>query len=89
MQPYSTIYDMLRDLGGVMIATASAAFGFAFWLLAVDRRGRENKAEIARLWAVRGEDRASTNRRLDDQGELLTEIRRDVKHLLAGQRNGD
>lgn len=63
--------DIIKEWWSLIMAGVA----LTAWLLRLEGRAKLSEAEIARLWAVRKEDKDTTN-------ALLAEIRSDIKALL-------
>ncbi len=53
------------------------------WLIRGEAKTNANASEIRRLWKQRDEDQRAHKDALDTTNDLLTELRQDIKTLLA------
>jgi len=53
------------------------------WLIRGEAQTKANSSEIRRLWKQRDEDLRAHKEALDTTNDLLTELRQDIKTLLA------
>lgn len=60
-----------------------AIVGLIVWLVRGEAQTKANAAEIRRLWRQREEDLRAHKEARETTNELLTELRQDVKTLLA------
>jgi len=57
--------------------------GAIVWLIRLEARSIENEKEIKRLWLQRKEDLEMSRQAREDTNKMLTEIRDDIKALIA------
>lgn len=57
--------------------------GFLIWLIRLEARSIENGKEIKRLWNQRKEDLDAAKEARDQTNLMLSEIRDDIKALIA------
>jgi hypothetical protein len=57
--------------------------GFLIWLIRLEARSIENNKEIKRLWNQRKEDLDAAKEARDQTNLMLSEIRDDIKALIA------
>ena len=57
--------------------------GFLVWLVRLEARSVENTKEIKRLWNQRKEDLEVSRQSREDTNQMLSEIRDDIKSLIA------
>lgn len=60
-----------------------ALVGLIVWLVRGEAQTKANAAEIRRLWRQREEDLRAHKDAQDTTNDLLTELRQDIKTLLA------
>ena len=71
--------DVLKEWWGLILSAVATVV----WLVRLESRGKTNATEIKRLWSQRKEDLENAQKSRDEQAAMLTEIRGDVKKLLA------
>ena len=57
--------------------------GAIVWLIRLEARSIENEKEIKRLWLQRREDLEMSRQAREDTNKMLSEIRDDIKALIA------
>jgi len=57
--------------------------GAIVWLIRLEARSIENEKEIKRLWLQRKEDLEMSRQAREDTNRMLSEIRDDIKALIA------
>ena len=57
--------------------------GAIVWLIRLEARSIENEKEIKRLWLQRKEDLELSRQAREDTNKMLSEIRDDIKALIA------
>ena len=57
--------------------------GLIVWLVRGEAQTKANSSEIRRLWKQRDEDQRAHKDARDTTNDLLTELRQDIKTLLA------
>ena len=57
--------------------------GAIVWLIRLEARSIENEKEIKRLWLQRKEDLEMSRQAREDTNKMLSEIRDDIKALIA------
>jgi hypothetical protein len=57
--------------------------GVTVWLVRLEANSVENSKEIKRLWNQRKEDMEATQRSRNETNSMLSEIRDDIKALIA------
>jgi hypothetical protein len=57
--------------------------GAIVWLIRLEARSIQNEKEIKRLWLQRKEDLEMSRQAREDTNKMLTEIRDDIKALIA------
>lgn len=57
--------------------------GAIVWLIRLEARSIENEKEIKRLWLQRKEDLEMSRQAREDTNKMLSEIRDDIKSLIA------
>jgi len=57
--------------------------GAIVWLIRLEARSIENEKEIKRLWLQRREDLEMSRQAREDTNRMLSEIRDDIKALIA------
>jgi len=57
--------------------------GAIVWLIRLEARSIENEKEIKRLWLQRKEDLEMSRQAREDTNRMLSEIRDDIKSLIA------
>ena len=57
--------------------------GGIVWLIRLEARSIQNEKEIKRLWLQRKEDLEMSRQAREDTKKMLTEIRDDIKALIA------
>jgi hypothetical protein len=57
--------------------------GFLVWLIRLEGRSVENTKEIKRLWNQRKEDLDASKEAREETNKMLSEIRDDIKALIA------
>jgi len=62
---------------------AAAFVGFLVWLIRLESRSIENSKEIKRLWHQRKEDLEAAKAARDETNNILHEIQKDIKALIA------
>lgn len=62
---------------------AAAFVGFLVWLIRLESRSIENGKEIKRLWNQRKEDLEAAKAARDETNQILHEIQKDIKDLIA------
>lgn len=62
---------------------AVAFIGFLVWLIRLEARSIENSKEIKRLWYQRKEDLEVAKAARDETNNILHEIQKDIKALIA------
>ena len=62
---------------------AVAFVGFLVWLIRLEARSIENSKEIKRLWYQRKEDLDAARSARDETNQILHEIQKDIKALIA------
>lgn len=62
---------------------AAAFVGFLVWLIRLESRSIENNKEIKRLWNQRKEDLEAAKAARDETNNILHEIQKDIKALIA------
>lgn len=71
--------DLVRTFWPIIMAFV----GFLIWLIRLEARSIENSKEIKRLWYQRKEDLDAAKVARDDTNKMLSEIRDDIKALIA------
>lgn len=77
-----TPHGLLAILQSVW-AQLLALVGLIVWLVRGEAQTKANAAEIRRLWRQREEDQRAHKEAQDTTNDLLTELRQDIKTLLA------
>ena len=73
------LLDILQSVWAELLALV----GLIVWLVRGEAQTKANAAEIRRLWRQRDEDQRAHKDALDTTNDLLTELRQDIKTLLA------
>jgi hypothetical protein len=71
--------DLIRTFWPIVVAFVA----FLVWLIRLEARSVENGKEIKRLWNQRKEDMELSRQSREDTNKMLSEIRDDIKALIA------
>jgi large-conductance mechanosensitive channel len=91
---YRPAYDYQPDAGLALIGDSmetvlqywpivTGFVGFLVWLIRLEGRSVENTKEIKRLWNQRKEDLDASKEAREETNKMLSEIRDDIKALIA------
>lgn len=74
---------MLVDLIRAIWPVGVGIIGFLGWLIRLEARSIENSKDIKRLWNQRSEDLEAAKQSRQETSAMLSEIRDDIKALIA------
>lgn len=78
--------ELLLEYWPVVIGLGTAFVTVLAWLMRLEARGLANEREIRRLWLQRKEDLEAARVAREETARMLSEIRADIKQLLARAR---